>query len=214
MLSDSQLRHNSDSDSSKNLTPSCSARSGICSMIASLMRHVLSSASLTIAGMSDCDSRSMPITWFNELSVEMIFNRTSGLLSLRSNRYSGRKLSIVESLPTSGARPITTSASDDLTWSFGSLASLSTDGRSISTTMLSGRHFATAVTWLAAAVLTSASASSRSFTNAGASSCSVTSGPMALATLGNWSATDHLTRQDLSEASLRTAGRIFSSTSA
>lgn len=61
-VSPSQLMHSVLSFSSKNWTPSWLARSGIYSMMASRTRHCLSSASCTIAGRSDCERSSMPIT--------------------------------------------------------------------------------------------------------------------------------------------------------
>lgn len=61
-VSPSQLMQRVLSFSSKNLTPSWLARSGMYSMIANRTRHCLSSASCTIAGRRDWDKSSIPIT--------------------------------------------------------------------------------------------------------------------------------------------------------
>ena len=60
--SPSHCMHKAPSFSSKNSTPSWLARSGIYSIIASRTRQCLSSASSTIAGRRDCESKSIPIT--------------------------------------------------------------------------------------------------------------------------------------------------------
>jgi hypothetical protein len=54
--STSHVIHSEFSFSSKNSTPSCPARSGMYSIIASRTRHFESSASSTMAGNNDCDS--------------------------------------------------------------------------------------------------------------------------------------------------------------
>ena len=61
-VSPSQLMHKLLSFSSKNVTPSWLASNGIYSIIANRTRHCLSSASWTIAGSSDCERSSMPMT--------------------------------------------------------------------------------------------------------------------------------------------------------
>ena len=84
---------------SKNCVPSCDARSGMYSMIAILTLQCLSSASSTMAGSSDLDSRSMPITLFTSSSLLMMDRRTSGNSSLSSWRKMGRRCSMVAALP-------------------------------------------------------------------------------------------------------------------
>ena len=98
--------------SSKNLTPNWLANNGMYSIMASLTRHCLSSASWTIAGRSDCERSSMPITnyvrseiihryfenyapWLTSSSFEMMWRRTSGNSSFSIWRNIGRRWSIV-----------------------------------------------------------------------------------------------------------------------
>ena len=122
-VSPSQLMHRLPSFSSKNCTPSWLASKGMYSMMASRTRHCLSSASCTMAGSSDCESSSMPITWLTSSSLEMMCRRTSGNSSLSICRNMGRRCAMVlwdrvsdetgqglreahSSLPRMGAKPL------------------------------------------------------------------------------------------------------------
>ena len=71
------------------------ARSGIYSIIASLTRHLVSSASSTMAGSRDWESCWIPMTSLTQSKLEMMFNRTSGHSSLSWDRKSGNKCSMV-----------------------------------------------------------------------------------------------------------------------
>eukprot|EP01139_Manchomonas_bermudensis_P007002 Amastigsp_a179038_389.p4 type:complete len:147 gc:universal Amastigsp_a179038_389:1406-966(-) len=106
------VRQRFPSFSSKMSTPSCCARSGMCSMIARRTRHCESSASSITAGSSDCESRSIPMTSLTASSLEMMFKRTSEKSSLSSWRKIGSKCSIVAAFPRMVDMPMITDASE------------------------------------------------------------------------------------------------------
>lgn len=115
-VSPSHPMHRLLSFSSKNLTPSWLASRGMYSMMARRTRHCLSSARLTMAGSSETDRGSMPMTfkslayqgfsrfhgmghsfvpWLTSSSFEMMWSLTSGNSSLSIWRNMGRRWSIV-----------------------------------------------------------------------------------------------------------------------
>ena len=118
-----------------------------------------------MAGSSSRASRSTPITEFTSSSLAMMFSRTSGISSLSSVRNTGSKCSIVRSLPSVGAKPITTDASAARTCWLASPASSLTLG-TISAVAASGptsRHSSLASPALAMRTSASPSASRRSY---------------------------------------------------
>mmetsp|Transcript_16739 Transcript_16739/g.57137 ORF Transcript_16739/g.57137 Transcript_16739/m.57137 type:complete len:236 (+) Transcript_16739:423-1130(+) len=148
----------------KNSEPSWEASSGTYLMMASLTRQWRSSASSTIDGMRLVHRFLTPITWFTLSSLEMMLSLTSGKSSASSPRNTGKSLSMVASFPMTGAMPMMTEASDDLTCWLASTASSFTTGRTRSGASL-GRNSTKDVTRPAAAMRTSASVSLRRSTN-------------------------------------------------
>lgn len=124
-LSCSHCMQRAPSLSSKNPIPNWLANRGTYSIIASRTLQWRSSASSTIAGNKDCDSKSIPITcrkryfghqsnkqaikvakrntrdvqqtWLTWSSLLMMLRRTSGNSSFRRERKIGSRCSIVES---------------------------------------------------------------------------------------------------------------------
>ena len=112
-VSPSQLMHRLLSFSSKKVTPSWLASSGMYSMMARRTRHCLSSANCTMAGSSDCERSSMPMTdddlaqpkggkggsrlapLFTSSSLEIMWRRTSGNSSFSICRNMGSRCAIV-----------------------------------------------------------------------------------------------------------------------
>mmetsp|Transcript_10908 Transcript_10908/g.16356 ORF Transcript_10908/g.16356 Transcript_10908/m.16356 type:complete len:318 (-) Transcript_10908:911-1864(-) len=259
MLSPSHPTHKLIIWSLKNSCPSCFAKSGMCCIIASLILfmilfeesdimkqqrlsflqrktylHLESFARSIIAGNKDCDSKLTPITSFKEPREEITFNRTSEVVSRRSNNTCGTKSEIVASFPSKGARSVATIASAALTFSLSSSVSaftfftrrLATDMRGrfdISSLLvdleLAGGgqgtthlHFATAAKFSVAAVLTSASGSCKSFSYAGTkiSMAYVPSKSLnASITCANLDPTVHRTLQERSSIVAAIKGTIF-----
>mmetsp|Transcript_18894 Transcript_18894/g.46381 ORF Transcript_18894/g.46381 Transcript_18894/m.46381 type:complete len:212 (-) Transcript_18894:905-1540(-) len=174
-LSASHVMHIFARRSSKNWTPIWLASSGMCSMIARRTRHCLSSASSIMAGSSDCDSESTPMTLFTLSSLLIMLSRASWCSSLSSERKSGTSCSIVWFLPKTGASPMMTDASAARTCCDGSTARSRTHGIrccSVTSTLTRSQK---PVTLKAAAVRTSGSESLRNLTSAPVISASITS---------------------------------------
>ena len=133
------------------------------SIIASRTRHLLSSASSTMAGKSDCDSCWIPMTSLTQSRLEMILSLTSGHSSLSWLKNKGRRCSMVLFFPKIGDNPMITDAKADLTCWLASTTRSCTHGRmfvmmTVSWTFLS-RFWQKSRTLCDAAALTSASQS-------------------------------------------------------
>lgn len=112
-VSPSQLMQSVLSLSSKKSCPSWPASNGMYSMMANRTRHCLSSANCTMAGSSDCDRSSIPMTeensapitdhWPGEVdsplltssSFEIMWRRTSGNSSFSICKNIGKRCAIV-----------------------------------------------------------------------------------------------------------------------
>mmetsp|Transcript_37828 Transcript_37828/g.96705 ORF Transcript_37828/g.96705 Transcript_37828/m.96705 type:complete len:213 (+) Transcript_37828:372-1010(+) len=170
----SQAMHILASLSSKKAAPSCEARRGMCSMMARRTRHWRSSASSMMAGRSDCDRESTPITWLTESSFEIMLSLASWCSSLSSDRKRGTSCSIVWLLPSTGARPMMTEARAARTWCEESTARSRAHGRRCCRVVATDTLSQKSVTLNAAAVRTSGSESFRNLTRAAVISLSTT----------------------------------------
>mmetsp|Transcript_24732 Transcript_24732/g.62465 ORF Transcript_24732/g.62465 Transcript_24732/m.62465 type:complete len:212 (-) Transcript_24732:866-1501(-) len=170
----SHVMHILASLSSKKAAPSCDARRGICSIMARRTRHCLSSASSMIAGSSDCDRESTPMTWLTLSSLEMMLSLASWCSSLSSDRNSGTSCSIVWFFPSTGASPMMTLASAARTWCEESTARSRAQGIKCCSVTPTDTLSQKPVTLNAAAVRTSGSESLRNLTRAAVISLSTT----------------------------------------
>mmetsp|Transcript_22927 Transcript_22927/g.74696 ORF Transcript_22927/g.74696 Transcript_22927/m.74696 type:complete len:332 (-) Transcript_22927:495-1490(-) len=215
--SESQPRQRAPSFSSKKFMPSCEARSGMYSMMARRTRQCRSSARSTMAGRSDWERRSTPITWFTWSSFEMMLRRTSGNSSLRRTRKMGRSWSMVAALPRTGARPMMTEASAERTCCDVSEESSRTTGRicpsAWSAPIPSLTSPQNCATLPALAMRTSASVSLSRRTYAGNSSARTSSIPTASHMSYSCCATMYRTRHDLSCENFCTIGSTFATQS-
>mmetsp|Transcript_15037 Transcript_15037/g.21283 ORF Transcript_15037/g.21283 Transcript_15037/m.21283 type:complete len:307 (-) Transcript_15037:915-1835(-) len=214
--SPSQPTQSDESFSLKKSLPSCWASIGTCSIMASRILHFPSCARSRMAGNSDCDSKSTPITSFSADSDEIKFKRTSDAASLSRRRTGGTKCEIVASLPKIGASCVATIASAARTCSLSSSVRLVIRFTNLSATEMRApsadsspeaaddactmaSHDATSARLNVAAVRTSASGSCSSFSYAGTSE-SIASGRAenAAITPANFDAAVQRTLQDRS----------------
>mmetsp|Transcript_20522 Transcript_20522/g.23551 ORF Transcript_20522/g.23551 Transcript_20522/m.23551 type:complete len:229 (+) Transcript_20522:869-1555(+) len=228
MSSPSHFTHRSDSLSLKKSFPSCLAKVGICWMIASRILHLPSSAKSMIAGKSDWDNRSTPITEFKADSDDIRFNRTSDDASLRRRSNGGNKKEMVESFPSIGASSVATIASAALTCSLSSSVSAATCLTNLSATrtlalgsspLLASSasamvtlavHFATSDKLNVAAVRTSASGSWSNFSKASTRDSTAPSHPTNAPTASeNLDATVQRTLQERSSIVATSNGNIL-----
>lgn len=86
-VSPNQEMHSCNSLSSKNSTPSWEAKNGMYSMMAKRTRHCLSSASSTMAGSKENDSRSTPMTIWNGVSLVVRYTLTYLCSRSRASRW-------------------------------------------------------------------------------------------------------------------------------
>mmetsp|Transcript_7929 Transcript_7929/g.19495 ORF Transcript_7929/g.19495 Transcript_7929/m.19495 type:complete len:217 (+) Transcript_7929:570-1220(+) len=181
MSSPSQLTQIEDSLSVKKSFPNCLASWGVCSIMANRILHFPSCAKSTIAGKSDCDNKSTPMTLFKLSNDDIRLRRTSDAASRNKSRMGGTKCVMVASFPKMGASSVATMARAARTCSLSSsvkevtrltrrsaAVTLVGDGSSRppsapSGKMVASHPLATTARLKVAAVRTSASGSWRSF---------------------------------------------------